>query len=37
VTHRWELYQKGVPEQYYRTGSDDHGLFYITKNPKDNR
>jgi cytochrome c peroxidase len=35
VTHRWELYQKGVPEQYYRTGSDDHGLFYITKNPKD--
>ncbi len=35
VTHRWELYQKGVPEQYYRTGNDDHGLFYITKNPKD--
>ncbi|MBI5791302.1 MAG: cytochrome-c peroxidase [Rhodocyclales bacterium] len=35
VTHRWELYQKGVPEQYYRTGADDHGLFYITKNPKD--
>lgn len=35
VTHRWELYQKGVPEQYYRDGADDHGLFYITKNPKD--
>ena len=35
VTHRWELYQKGVPESVYRNGSDDHGLYYITKNPKD--
>ncbi|NJD35951.1 MAG: cytochrome-c peroxidase [Betaproteobacteria bacterium] len=35
VTHRWELYQKGVPEDKYRNGNDDHGLYYITKNPKD--
>jgi cytochrome c peroxidase len=35
ITHRWELYQKGVPEDKYRNGSDDHGLYYITKNPKD--
>lgn len=35
VTHRWELYQKGVPEDKYRTADDDHGLYYITKNPKD--
>jgi cytochrome c peroxidase len=35
VTHRWELYQKGVPEHVYRNGTDDHGLYYITKNPKD--
>lgn len=35
VTHRWELYQKGVPEDKYRNGTDDHGLYYITKNPKD--
>ncbi len=35
ITHRWELYQKGVPEDKYRTGADDHGLYYITKNPKD--
>lgn len=35
VTHRWELYQKGVPETIYRSGKDDHGLYYMTKNPKD--
>ncbi len=35
VTHRWELYQKGVPEDKYRNAADDHGLYYITKNPKD--
>jgi cytochrome c peroxidase len=35
ITHRWEVYQKGVPEDKYRTAADDHGLYYITKNPKD--
>jgi len=35
VTHRWEHYQKGVPEQKYRTADMDYGLYYITKNPKD--
>ncbi len=35
ITHRWELYQKGVPEDKYRNAADDHGLYYITKNPKD--
>jgi cytochrome c peroxidase len=35
ITHRWEHYQKGVPEGLYRDGKFDWGLFYITKNPKD--
>jgi cytochrome c peroxidase len=35
ITHRWEHYQKGVPEARYRDGRFDWGLFYITKNPKD--
>jgi cytochrome c peroxidase len=35
ITHRWEHYQKGVPEPSYRDGKFDWGLFYITKNPKD--
>lgn len=35
ITHRWEQYQKGVPEGKYRDAPTDFGLFYITKNPKD--
>ena len=35
VTHRWEHYQKGVPEAAYRDAAIDYGLYYITKNPKD--
>ncbi|MEW6514618.1 MAG: cytochrome c peroxidase [Pseudomonadota bacterium] len=35
VTHRWEVYQKGVPEDKYRTADGDHGMYYVTKNPKD--
>jgi cytochrome c peroxidase len=35
VTHRWQYYQKGVPEGQYRNAADDVGLFFITKNPKD--
>ena len=35
ITHRWEHYQKGVPELKYRDAKFDWGLFYITKNPKD--
>jgi cytochrome c peroxidase len=35
ITHRWEHYQKGVPEPQYRDGKFDWGLFYITKHPKD--
>lgn len=35
VTHRWEHYQKGVPEAMYRAADMDYGLFYITRNPKD--
>lgn len=35
VTHRWEHYQKGVPEQKYRAADMDYGLYFVTKNPKD--
>lgn len=35
VTFRWEVYQKGVPEQVYRIASDDHGLYYRTTDPAD--
>ncbi|HYD94551.1 MAG TPA: cytochrome c peroxidase [Noviherbaspirillum sp.] len=35
VTHRWQWYQKGMPESAYRNGADDAGLYYVTKNPKD--
>lgn len=35
ITFRWEVYQKGVSEQTYRDADIDHGLYYITKNPKD--
>ncbi|MGE0671432.1 MAG: cytochrome-c peroxidase [Methylibium sp.] len=35
ITHRWEHYQKGVPEGRYREAPIDFGLYYQTKNPKD--
>jgi cytochrome c peroxidase len=35
ITHRWEHYQKGVPEAKYRDAPTDFGLYYQTKNPKD--
>lgn len=35
VTHRWEVYQKGVSEQKYRHADMDYGLYFRTKNPKD--
>jgi cytochrome c peroxidase len=35
ITHRWQQYQKGLPEAGYRDAPIDRGLFYITKNPKD--
>lgn len=35
ITLRWELYQKGVPEDVYRVGADDLGLYHVTKRPED--
>lgn len=35
ITLRWELYQKGVPEDVYRAGADDLGLYHVTKRPGD--
>ena len=35
ITLRWELYQKGMPEEVYRAGADDLGLFHKTKRPDD--
>lgn len=35
ITQRWELYAKGMPEEDYRTGGDDYGLFHKTKRPSD--
>ena len=35
ITLRWELYQKGMPEQDYRAGDDDLGLYHVTKRPAD--
>jgi cytochrome c peroxidase len=35
ITHRWQQYQKGVPELKYRDAPMDAGLYYVTKNPKD--
>ena len=35
ITHRWQQYQKGVPEGQYRGAATDLGLYYVTKNPKD--
>ncbi len=35
ITLRWELYQKGMPEEVYREGADDLGLYHKTKRPGD--
>ncbi|MBI4082485.1 MAG: cytochrome-c peroxidase [Candidatus Lambdaproteobacteria bacterium] len=35
VTFRFELYSKGLPEELYRTGKDDLGLYFRTKEPAD--
>ena len=35
ITFRWELYQKGMPEQTYRTTGSDLGLYHVTKRPED--
>jgi len=35
ITHRWQQYQKGLPEDKYRDAHIDRGLYYVTKNPKD--
>ena len=35
ITLRWELYQKGGPENIYRVGDDDLGLYHKTKRPTD--
>lgn len=35
ITLRWELYQKGMPEEVYRSGADDLGLYHRTKRPDD--
>jgi len=35
ITLRWELYQKGMPEEVYRAGADDLGLYHKTKRPDD--
>jgi cytochrome c peroxidase len=35
ITHRWEIYQKGVAEDKYRDGYTDYGYYFVTKNPKD--
>jgi cytochrome c peroxidase len=35
ITFRFELYAKGVHEDYYRDFKDDPGLYFDTKRPKD--
>lgn len=35
ITYRFELYAKGVPEEYYRKFKDDLGLYFSTKRPQD--
>jgi cytochrome c peroxidase len=35
ITHRWQQYQKGVPQDQYRDAPLDLGLYYVTKNTKD--
>ena len=35
ITYRFELYAKGVHEDYYREFKDDLGLYFTTKRPSD--
>lgn len=35
ITLRWELYQKGVSEEVYRSEGTDLGLYFRTKRPED--
>ena len=35
ITQRWEVYQKGVSEDTYRTTGTDLGLYFKTKRPED--
>lgn len=35
ITQRWEVYQKGVSEDTYRTTGTDLGLYFKTKRPDD--
>lgn len=35
ITLRWEIYQKGVPEEVYHAAEDDLGLYHRTKRPED--
>ena len=35
ITLRWQHYQKGVAEDYYRKGTTDDGLYYVTKRAED--
>lgn len=35
ITFRWELYQKGMSEEMYRTTGSDLGLYHVTKRPQD--
>lgn len=35
ITHRWQQYQRGVPERVYREGAHDRGLYYVSLEPKD--
>jgi cytochrome c peroxidase len=35
ITFRWELYQKGMSEEAYRTTGSDMGLYHVTKRPED--
>jgi cytochrome c peroxidase len=35
ITQRWEIYQKGVSEDTYRTTGTDLGLYFRTKRPGD--
>lgn len=35
ITHRWQNYQRGVPEAVFRAGDADRGLYYVTKRAED--
>lgn len=37
ITFRWELYQKGMSEESYRTTGSDLGLYHVTKRPEDKK